>query len=212
MIKSYEGLDALTKSLRIYVSSDYAVMEPRAGKKEPDFSEHGVWGLDRLGDLWAIDWWSGQVETDKSIAAFIRLISLWKPQRWFNEGGLIDKAIGPAIRKEMRLRQRFTSIESLPSLQDKAVKLQAFHSRVTAGTVHFPVKRRWADDCIEQLIKFPAGRWDDKADACGLIGRGIDQMFDANLPPDKKTPMLVPFSEAWLMYNDRNDKPKVRYF
>ncbi len=212
MIKSYEGLDALPKSLRIYGSSDYAVMEPRAGKKEPDFSEHGVWGLDRLGDLWAIDWWSGQVETDKSIAAFIRLISLWKPQRWFNEGGLIDKAIGPAIRKEMRLRQRFTSIESLPSLQDKAVKLQAFHSRVTAGTVHFPVKRRWADDCIEQLIKFPAGRWDDKADACGLIGRGIDQMFDANLPPDKKTPMLVPFTEAWLMYNDRNEKPKVRYF
>lgn len=211
MIQTYD-LDALPKSLRIYGSSDYAVMEPRAGKKEPDFSEHGVWGLDRLGDLWAIDWWSGQVETDKSIAAFIRLISLWKPQRWFNEGGLIDKAIGPAIRKEMRLRQRFTSIESLPSLQDKAVKLQAFHSRVTAGTVHFPVKRRWADDCIEQLIKFPAGRWDDKADACGLIGRGIDQMFDANLPPDKKTPMLVPFTEAWLMYNDRNDKPKVRYF
>ena len=212
MIKSYEGLDALPKSLRIYGSSDYAVMEPRAGKKEPDFSEHGVWGLDRLGDLWAIDWWSGQVETDKSIAAFIRLISLWKPQRWFNEGGLIDKAIGPAIRKEMRLRQRFTSIESLPSLQDKAVKLQAFHSRVTAGTVHFPVKRRWADDCIEQLIKFPAGRWDDKADACGLIGRGIDQMFDANLPVSDTRPSLVPFTEAWLMFNDKADKPKVRYF
>ncbi len=214
MIRDYDPnkLDALPKSLRIYGSSDYAVMEPRAGRKEPDFTEHGVWGLDRSGDLWAIDWWSGQVETDKSIAAFIQLIARWKPQRWFNEGGLIDKAIGPAIRKEMRLRQRFTSIESLPSLQDKAVKLQAFHSRVTAGAVHIPIKRRWAEDLIEQLVKFPAGRWDDKADAAGLIGRGIDQMFDANLPPDKKTPMLVPFTEAWLMYNDRNEKPKVRYF
>ena len=212
MIQLYEDIDALPKSLRIYGASDYATMEPRAGKKEPDFTEHGIFGLDRVGDLWAIDWFFKQCETDKGIDAFIRMVGLWKPIKWFNEGGLIDKAIGPAIRKEMRRTQRFTSIEQLPSLQDKAVKLQAFHSRCTAGTVHFPVKRKWADRTIEQLIKFPAGRWDDGADVCGLIGRGIDQMYDANLPPDKKTPMLVPFTEAWLMYNDRNEKPKVRYF
>jgi len=215
VIQTYEGIDALPKSLRIYGASDYAVMEPRAGKKEPDYSEHGVWGIDKVGDLWAVDWWSGQVETDKSIAAFIRLIGLWKPVRWANEGGLIDKAIGPAIRSAMRHAQKFVTIESLPSLQDKAIKLQAFHARATAGTIHLPIRRAWSDGpngLIEQLVKFPAGRWDDKADVAGLIGRLVDQMFDAALPLRDTRPLLVPFTEAWLMHGSENDKPKVRYY
>ena len=212
MILTYDGLDALPKSLRIYGASDYATMEPRAGKKEPDFTEHGVWGVDRVGDLWAIDWWSKQCETDVGIAAFIKLVGLWKPVRWANEGGLIDKAIGPTIRSAMQHSQKFVAVEQLPSLQDKAIKLQAFHARATAGTVHFPVKRAWADNCIEQLVKFPGGRWDDKADVCGLIGRMVDKMMDASLPSETRKPLLVPFTEAWLMFNDKDQKPKVRYF
>lgn len=212
MILTYENLDALPKSLRIYGASDFATMEPRAGKKEPDYTEHGVWGIDKNGDLWAIDWFSKQCETDVGIAAFIRLVGMWKPVMWANEGGLIDKAIGPAIRSAMRHANKFVTVESLPSLQDKSIKLQAFHARATAGTIHFPVKRQWADNCIEQLVKFPAGRWDDKADVCGLIGRLVDKMYDAALPLAETKPLLVPFTQAWIEYNDRNQAPKVRYF
>jgi predicted phage terminase large subunit-like protein len=212
MIRTYDGLDALPKSLRIYGASDYATMEPRHGKKEPDFTEHGVWGVDRVGDLWAIDWWSKQCETDIGIAAFIKLVALWKPIRWANEGGLIDKAIGPAIRSAMQHSQKFVAVDMLPSLDDKAVKLQAFHARATAGTVHFPVRRAWAENCIEQLVKFPGGRWDDKADVCGLVGRMVDKMMDARLPFTQVRPMLVPFTEKWLEFNDHNAKPQVRYF
>ena len=212
MIELYEGLDALPKSLRLYGASDFATMEARAGKREPDFTEHGVFGVDRVGDLWAIDWWSKQCETDVAIAAFIRLVALHKPIRWANEGGLIDKAIGPAIRSAMQHSQKFVAIESLPSLSDKSVKLQAFHARATAGTVHFPVKRKWADDCIEQLVKFPGGRWDDKCDVCGLIGRMVDVMVDARVSVADSKPLLIPFSAAWLEYNDGKDKPKVRYW
>jgi phage terminase large subunit-like protein len=220
VINLYEGLDALPKSLRIYGASDYATMEPRKGRKEPDYSEHGVWGIDKIGDLWAIDWWSKQCETDISIAAFIRLIAIWKPALWGNEGGLIDKAIGPAIRSAMRHSQKYVAVESLPSLEDKGVKLQAFHARATAGTIHLPVNRKWSDGegvkgeggIITQLVKFPTGRWDDKCDVCGLIGRMVDKMFDARLPPTETRDILVPFTEKWLMYNDVNAKPKERFF
>src|ERR1019366_3529951 len=208
----YADLDALPKSLRIYGASDYATMEPRKGKKEPDFTEHGVWGLDKNGELWAIDWWFKQCETDVGINAFIKQVGLWKPMKWFNEGGLIDKAIGPAIRKSMRDARRYTAVEMLPSLEDKGVKLQAFHAMATAHAIHFPVNRSWADHVIEQLVKFPAGRWDDAADVCGLVGRGIDKMFDARIPVSDTKPSLIPFTEAWLMWNDKNQKPKLRYF
>lgn len=211
-IQSYDSLDALPKSLRFYSASDYATMSPRQGKKEPDFTEHFVMGLDHKGDMWFVDNWSGQVETDVGIAQFIRLIGLWKPIRHFNEGGLIDKAIGPAIRSAMSHAQKFVAIESLPSLEDKAVKLQAFHARATAGTIHIPIRRKWGEDLIDQLVKFPGGRWDDKADCCGLLGRGVDQMVDARLPSAVARPLLVPFTEAWLMHGSENEKPKVRYF
>jgi len=212
-IQMYDpNLDALPKSLRIYGASDYATMEARAGKKEPDFTEHGVWGVDHKGDLWAMDWWSKQCETDVGIAAFIKLVAIHRPVMWANEGGLIDKAIGPSIRSAMQHAQKFVAIEQLPSLQDKAIKLQAFHARATAHTVHFPIRRRWADDCIKQLVKFPGGRWDDKADVCGLIGRLVDKMMDARVPSHESKPLLIPFTEKWLMFNDKADKPKVRYF
>ncbi len=203
---------ALPLSLRMYGASDYATMEVQQGKKEPDFTEHGVWGVDSIGDLWAVDWWFKQCETDVGIAQFIRLVSLYKPIMWANEGGLIDKAIGPSIRSAMQHAQKFTVIEQLPSLQDKAIKLQAFHARATARTIHFPLRRKWTDHVIDQLCKFPGGKHDDAADVCGLIGRLVDKMFDARVLSAESKPLLVPFTEAWLMYNDRNEKPKVRYF
>jgi predicted phage terminase large subunit-like protein len=212
MILTYDGLDALPKTLRIYGASDFATMEPKAGRKEPDFTEHGVWGIDRKGELWAIDWWFRQCETDVGIAAWIKLVAQWKPIYWFDEGGLIDKAIGPTKRKAMRDARTYTVIESLPSLMDKAVKLQAFHAMATAHAIHFPVKRKWAERAIEQLVKFPAGRWDDAADVCGLIGRGVDKMFDPQVPKSDTKPLWVPFTEKWIEYNDRNQAPKVRYF
>lgn len=208
------SLIARPASLRIYGASDYATMEPKKGKKEPDFTEHGVWGLDVHNELWAVDWWSRQCETDKSIAAFINLVRRWKPVRWFNEGGLIDKAIGPAIRSAMRNAKpspAFVALEELSSLQDKGVKLQAFHAMATANAVHFPMCA-WGEAVVEQLIKFPAGRWDDKADVCGLIGRGMDKMFNAQLPSTETKTIIVPFTEAWLTYNDQAAKPKTRYF
>lgn len=203
---------ALPLSLRMYGASDYATMEVQQGKKEPDFTEHGVWGVDRIGDIWFTDWWYKQCETDVGINQFIRLVGIYKPVRWANEGGLIDKAIGPSIRSAMQHSQKFTAIEMLPSLQDKSIKLQAFHARATARTVHFPLRRAWTDHVIEQLCKFPGGKHDDAADVCGLAGRMVDKMMDARLPLATTKPLLVPFTEAWLMYNDRNDKPKVRYF
>jgi predicted phage terminase large subunit-like protein len=202
---------ALPLSLKMYIASDYATMAQADGK-DPDFSEHGVWGMDRIGDLWAVDWWYSQQETDVSIKAFIKLVGLYKPIRAWNEGGIIDKAIGPAIREAMRRNQRYVSTEMLPSIDDKSMKVQAFHSRVTARTVHFPLRRKWTDHVIDQLCKFPGGKHDDAVDVCGLIGRGVDKMTNASLPSLPRKDILTPFTERWLMANDKPDKPKVRYF
>jgi predicted phage terminase large subunit-like protein len=211
LIEGYQD-KALPLSLRMYGASDYATMEVEYGKKEPDFTEHGVVGMDKSGDLWFTDWFFKQCETDVGIKNFIRLVGYWKPTRWWNEGGLIDKAIGPAIRDSMRRHQRYTVIEMLPSIDDKSMKLQAFHARAHSRTVHFPLRRKWTDHVVDQLCRFPGAKHDDAADVCGLIGRGVDKMFNASLPSVKARDILVPFTERWLEYKANSDKPRVRYF
>lgn len=203
---------ALPSSLRHYGATDWATMEPQRGKKEPDFTEHGVWGIDSQSRLFALDWWSKQAETDKGTDAFIGLVRKWKPIRWWNEGGLIDKAIAPSIRKSMRDKRVFTVLESIPSIQDKGLRLQAFHTYVANGMVYGPMGIRWWEEVIDQLVKFPGGRWDDKADVCGLIGRAVDRMFDASAKVEEVRKIVRPFTEEWLELGNLNKPPKVRYF
>lgn len=202
----------LPLTLKMYGASDYATMEVEHGKRDPDFTEHGIMGMDQIGDMWFTDWFFKQCETDEGIKAFTRLVGLWKPIRWWNEGGIIDKAIGPTIRDSMRRTQRYVSMEMLPSLDDKSIKLQAFHARATARTVHFPLRSKFTDHVIDQLCKFPGGKHDDAADVCGLLGRGVDKMHNAHLPYLAPKDILVPFSARWLEYNSGIETPKVRYF
>lgn len=212
ILRQYRDMDALPRNLIYYGASDHATLEPQKGKKEPDFSEHGIVGVDTAGDLWFVDWWFGQKESDKVTTEFIRLLRRWKPRKWWTEGGTLDKGIGPFIRKEMRRNRTYVTVDTLPSLENKGVKLQAFHAMASAGAVHFPIKRPWAERVIDQLVKFPSGRFDDAADVCGLIGRGLDKMQNAKLPEEHKRAILVPYTEAWLAYNDVPDKPVERFF
>lgn len=199
-------------SLKIYGASDYATMEVEQGKRDPDFTEHGIIGIDHIGDWWVLDWYFKQCQTDVGIKAFIAMIKKHKPRRWWNEGGSIDKAIAPTIRAEMKRAQSFVSIEAMPSIDDKSMKAQAFHAVASAGTVHFPLRRKWVDHVMDQLVKFPGGKHDDAVDVLGLLGRGVDKMQDASLPFVAKRDILVPFTAKWLETNYATAKPPVRYF
>ncbi len=196
----------LPHSLHFYGASDYATMEGRG-----DFTEHGVGGVDWKGDIWLTDWWYGQKETDVSIEHFVRLVRQWRPRRWGHEGGVIDHAIGPAVRRTMREKNAFTMLIAMPSISDKAAKLLSFNARAKAHTIHLPLRREWARRLVAQLIKFPAVAHDDAADVCGLLGRMVDQMVDAERPLPPERQFLTPFTERWFTAHDEADRVKPRY-
>jgi predicted phage terminase large subunit-like protein len=200
------GEDTLPAHLFRYGASDYAT---KSG--DGDFTAHGVFGMDFKGNLYALDWYSKQVETDKSIEAFINLIRAHKPRRWANEGGVIDHAIGPAIRRAMRETNQYVLVESIPSIQDKGSKLLSFHARAKAGTVYFPKNRQWAQDVVDQLVKFPAVKHDDSCDVCGLLGRMVDKMSEAAVPSPPKRETIVPFTGRWIESSDHESKREPRY-
>jgi predicted phage terminase large subunit-like protein len=190
--RRYDGLDP--PDLRYYMASDFAVKEQKDKTKHgtPDFSEHGMFGtqdvkVDGFNEqrVFITDWWSGQVESDESIDAALDMIAnrpvKKRPGLWFGELGVIEHAIGPQIRTRMRQRKVFIGRELLPSIVDKVARCAAFIGMVNAQVVYVKVGQ-WGDELIDQLCSFPAGRYDDKVDVCGMFGRGLDLVISGKRP------------------------------
>jgi hypothetical protein len=189
---------------------DYAVT---AGKN--DFTELGVFGMDAHGHLWELDWWSEQCDTGKSTEQTLDMIARWRTPMWFNEGGVIDKSMAPLLNMRMRERGKddprvFAERHTLPSMQDKLAKCQAFIARCNAGMVHFRDNAN-SRRVVKQIAALPAGRYDDAADVCGLIGRALDKFpLVRDTKPAPPPEPLRPFTKEWLEYEPRK-KPAVRY-
>lgn len=201
----FQWYDEPPANLRIYGASDLAVTK-KAMDTHPDFSEHGVFGIDEAGELWVLDWWSGQESPDVTIEAFLALAKEHQPVTWYDEAGVIRRALEPLINRAMRERKTYVAMEYLTSSQDKIARVAGFRGRASAGLVHLPRHKPWAKRLLDQLCAFPYARYDDAVDVCGLIGRALDAM--ANASPPKRTVRRVaptPFTEDWLLARERAD-------
>jgi predicted phage terminase large subunit-like protein len=160
-------------NLRIYGTSDYAVTADKG-----DYTVHRIWGVGPNGDIYLLGGWRGRTSSDIWIEKKIDLMARWKPAAWFGEGGVIRRAIEPAMIRRMRERQVFCRVEWLPSMTDKAARARGFQSRAAMGAVFVPEGSN-GDAWIEELIGFPGGAFDDEVDAASLMGRALDDAHPA---------------------------------
>lgn len=183
--------DTLPTKLNYYLASDYAgAPDPDHPEREPDHTEHGVFGLSDSGDLYAVDWWSGQVDPNEWIDRWIELVARYKPLAAFEEKGVILRALDSAITKRMRETQTFVRRVPLPSASSKGDRALGFAARASAGCVYLPAGKPWAIRLLNQLCAFNGqeGRQDDAVDVCSLLGRGLDEMANAGKPPARALP------------------------
>jgi phage terminase large subunit-like protein len=155
--------------LRYYGTSDYAVTDGGG-----DYTVHRVWGIDGKGDVYRVAGYREQATSDRWIEAKLDLIAKYKPLCWFGEGGVIQKAIEPMLKRRMRERNVFCRLEWLPSVADKPTRARSFQAMASMGRVSFEP----GADISEHLV-FPAGKHDDDVDCSSLIGRAIDQAHPA---------------------------------
>lgn len=156
-------------SLRYYGTSDYAVTDGGG-----DYTVHRIWGVCPAGDVYRIAGYREQSTSDKWIEAKLDLIAKYKPLAWFGEGGVIQKAIEPMLKRRMRERNVHCRLEWLPSVADKPTRARSFQAMAATGRVHF---EPGAD--LSEFLVFPAGKHDDDVDTASLIGRAIDQAHPA---------------------------------
>lgn len=156
-------------SLRYYGTSDYAVTDGGG-----DYTVLTIWGIDSQGDVYRVDQWKGQTASDEWIEAQLDLVKRYKPLAFFGEGGVIQKAVEPMLKRRMRERNTHCRLEWLPSVADKPTRARSFQAMAATGRVHFE-----QDADLSEFLVFPAGKHDDEVDTASLIGRAIDQAHPA---------------------------------
>lgn len=174
----FQEYEELPPGLRMYGASDYAVTDG-AG----DYTEHGIAGVDASGNIYIADWWSKQSTSDVWIDAKCDLILKHEPHCWFGESGVIRRSIEPFMLKRMQEREAFCRIEWLASIADKPTRARSIQARAAMGKVFLPKNAPWKGDLLAQMMRFPAGKYDDKVDVMGLFGRGMEFIRG----PKKKT-------------------------
>ena len=158
-------------NLRIYAASDFAVTEGGG-----DFTEHGIFGVDQLMNVYVLDWWRGQTKSDQWIEKMIDLMGEWKPLVWFGEAGPIRRAIEPFLMRRMSERGTFCRIEWMASINDKVVRARAIQALASVKSIVWPKVSKWRSEVEKQLLQFPAGKYDDAVDVFSLVGRGLEHV------------------------------------
>jgi predicted phage terminase large subunit-like protein len=163
--------DEAPDGLSVYGASDYAVTE-----KGGDYTEHGVAGVDMNSNLYVLDWWRKQATSDVWIEAKCDLIIKHKPACWFGEAGPIRRAVEPFLMRRMTDRRAFCRIEWLPSIADKPTRARTIQGMASMGKIFLPKNAPWKADLLNQLLRFPAGKYDDGVDVLSLFGRGMQHI------------------------------------
>jgi predicted phage terminase large subunit-like protein len=168
---------------------DYLIMAMDTAfeaKKSADYSAaviFGVWTNDEDGgqpNLMLLEAWRDKLEFPELKQKAKELYKEWEPDSVIIE----KKASGAPLIYELR-RMGIPVQEYTPSRgNDKITRLNAIADIFASGKVWAP-DRRWADELIEEVASFPAGRYDDFVDctslalarfrAGGFIGTANDQ-------------------------------------
>lgn len=165
----YGEYEELPKNLKMFGASDYAVTDDGG-----DFTEHGIIGVDGSNNMYIADWWKGQTTSDVWIEAKCDLIIKHRPHVWFGEAGPIRRAVEPFMMRRMQEREAYCRIEWLASINDKLTRARPFQALSSMGKVFFPKNAKWKGNLMNQLLRFPAGKYDDGVDVLSLFGRGLE--------------------------------------
>lgn len=173
-----ERWEELPWVMNVYIASDYAVTDKK-DSPDPDWTEHGVFGMTPDDRIYVLDWVGGQWTPDVWIERLLDLTERYKPYAVFGTKGVIRNSIEPFLKKRMRERKVSMRMEWLSDMADKSAKGRAFQAAASSSRILFPVQSEWAERIIDQCVGFPSVIHDDGFDTMSNICRAIDQAHPA---------------------------------
>jgi predicted phage terminase large subunit-like protein len=196
--------DTRPEHLNIFMASDFAVTEAEESR-DPDWTVHGVFGVDKDNKIYVLDWWRGRTSPDTWIDALIVLLKRWKPRVWFGEKGPIRRSIETFLMKRMVEERCYANMEWIASVKDKSARARSFQALASMGRIYWPGGTSWVDEVVEGIIGFPTVKHDDDFDVMSLMCLAIDEanpaVVGSTAPKKKVDPWqhhrTAKTSEAW---------------
>lgn len=178
--------------LTIYAASDHAVATDQVNDRTCML----IVGVDKDQTMWLLDCWWKRAAPEAIVEAWLRLIQRWHPSIWWAEKGHISKSIGPFLRRRMMEESTFCKIAEVTPAGDKVQRSNSFQGRFSMGLVRFPKSASWANEAVDELMKFPHARFDDFVDTTSLIGLGLGTISGRGKRFRKPEPKAGTFS--WI--------------
>lgn len=156
----------------VFITWDFAISE----KKQNDYTVGAV-GLQDDDDVLHI----AEIVRFKSTDSFFIVESILNlSSRWASntqvlglEDGQIYRAIEALLKKRMRERRMYTSIQVLRPITDKLARARALQGRMQQGMVSFNDMAEWYDEVRNEMLRFPAGVHDDQVDALAWMAQMV---------------------------------------
>lgn len=143
-----------------------------------DFTELGVFRVTPDRRVYLHDWYSCQADPKEWIEMLLDFSELYSIPRWAGETGPIRRSVEGFMKDRMATRGVFFSREWFNHAEaTKADNAQGFKALVDSGRVYLPIGEQWANELVEQLCRFPMGKFDDKVDTCSLFAKMINKIW-----------------------------------
>lgn len=184
-------------ALNLYGTSDYAVTDGGG-----DFTELGIDGIDVNGNIYlAVDYWYGQTSSEEWIERQIDQMEKFKPFTYFNEAGVIRRSMEGTLKKRMEERKVYCHLEWISPVTNKTARARALQARASGGKVFLP-NNPHGQRILEQLCRFPRGKYDDAVDRASLFAMVIDQTHPAIVKGAKKVQKKDCYDRAFERQNE----------
>ena len=171
----------------VFIAWDFAISE----KKQNDYTVGTVLLQDENDTLHVAE----QIRFKSGDALFIVEAILNLSKKWYTSGqrlgfedGQIYRAIESLLKKRMKERREYPSIQVLKPITDKLARARPLQGRMQQGRVSFNNEAEWYDVCRLEMLRFPAGAHDDCVDSVSWA----TQMAIGSQPPRKAPSKELP--------------------
>ena len=171
----------------VFIAWDFAISE----KKQNDYTVGTVLLQDENDTLHVAE----QIRFKSGDALFIVEAILNLSKKWYTSGqrlgfedGQIYRAIESLLKKRMRERREYPSIQVLKPITDKLARARPLQGRMQQGRVSFNTEAEWYDVCRLEMLRFPAGAHDDCVDS---VSWAVQMAIGAQ-PPRSAKPKELP--------------------
>ena len=163
-----------------YLSVDLAVSD----KQKRDWCAFGVGYIDDAGMLYIKKVIRDRMDSKEIVDTVLMLAEQHPFQCVLIGKGALEKAIGPFLEQEMRIRNQYLYLEPIPEVVDKRMGAQAIRGRMRAGGVKFDKLAPWYPEFEAELLQFDRGRYDDQVDMMKLFGMHLNSLIEAPTKED----------------------------